>query len=82
MLTSGKSYDILQDSGFICLPSRRKLTDYTHWLKLKPGFNSSVIDYLIMEAKIDSLADWQKSEFVCFAIFVSSFIIKVCSASL
>ena len=54
MLTSGKSYDILRDSGFICLPSRCTLRDYTYWLKLKPGFNSSVIYYLMMEAKIDT----------------------------
>ena len=60
MLTSGKSYDILRESGFICLPSRRTLRDYTHWIKLKPGFDSSVVDYLITEAKIDTLADWQK----------------------
>ena len=60
MLTSGKSYDILRESGFICLPSRRTLRDYTHWSKLKPGFDSSVVNYLITEAKIDNLADWQK----------------------
>lgn len=60
MLTSGKSYDILRESGFISLPSRRTLRDYTHWLKLKPGFDSNVINFLIAEAKIDTLADWQK----------------------
>ena len=64
MLTSGKSYDILRESGFICLPSWRTLRDYTHRLKLKPGFDSSVVDYLITEAKINTLADWQKSELV------------------
>ena len=60
MLTSGKSYDILRESDLICLPSQWTLWDYTHWLKLKPGFDSSVGDYLITEAKIDNLADWQK----------------------
>ena len=61
MLTYGKSYDILQQLGFICLSSRQTLRDYTHWLKFKPGFDSSVVDYLITEGKIDNLAaDWQK----------------------
>ena len=62
ILTSGKSYDILRESGFICLPSRRTLRDHTHWLKLKPGFDSRIIDCLITEAKIDTLPGWQKSE--------------------
>ena len=61
MLTYGKSYNILQQSGFICLSSQRTLRDYIHWLKLKPGFDSSAVDYLITEGKIDNLAaDWQK----------------------
>ena len=61
MLTYGKSHDILQQSGFICLSSRQTLRDYTHWLKLKPGFDSSVVNYLIIEGKINNLAaEWQK----------------------
>ena len=62
MLTSRKSYDIMGELGFICLPSRHTLRDYTHWLKLKPGFDSRVVNCLITETKIDTLADWQKSE--------------------
>ena len=56
MLTYGKSYDILQQSGFICLSSQPTIQDYIHWLKLKPGFDYSAVDYLITEGKIDNLA--------------------------
>jgi len=60
MLTSGKTYDIIRDSGLISLPSRRTLRDYTHWMKLTPGFNAEVINHLRREANVDSLASWQR----------------------
>lgn len=60
MLTSGKTYDILRESGFICLPSKRTLRDYTHWHKIRPGFDATIINHLREEAKIDTLADWQR----------------------
>ena len=59
MLTSSKTYDIIRDSGFISLPSRRTLRDYTHWMKMRPGFNAEVINHLRKEANVDSLASWQ-----------------------
>ena len=60
MLTSGKTYEIIRESGLIFLPSKRTLQDYTHWLKLKPGFNGDIFNYLMQEINIDKLADWQK----------------------
>jgi len=60
MLASSKTYDIIKESGFIQLPSKRTLRDYTHWLKLKPGFNADVVNYLREEIKIDTLPDWKK----------------------
>ena len=63
MLTSGKAYEVIRESGLICLPSRRTLRDYTHWHKIKPGFDAAVINYLREEAKVDSLADWQKYQY-------------------
>ena len=60
MLISGKAYEVMQESGLICLPSKRTLRDYTHWHKIKPGFDATVINYLRKEAKVDSLADWQR----------------------
>jgi len=62
MLTSGKAYEIMRESGFICLPSKRTLRDYTHWHKIKPGFDATVINHLREEAGVDTLADWQKYE--------------------
>ena len=60
MLTSSKTYEIIRESGFICLPSKRTLCDYTHWIKLKPGFNAEVFTYLKTEAKVDQLTDWER----------------------
>lgn len=60
MLTSGKTYEIMRESGFICLPSKRTLRDYMHWHKMKPGFDATLINHLRVEAKVDTLADWQK----------------------
>lgn len=60
MLTSSKTYEIIRDSGFIHLPSQRTLFDYTHWIKLKPGFNAEVFNYLKTEAKVDQLADYDR----------------------
>ena len=60
MLISGKAYEVMRESGLICLPSRRTLRDYTHWHKIKHGFDAAVINHLREEAKVDSLADWQK----------------------
>ena len=57
MLTSSKTYEILKDSGFIYLPSQRTLKDYTHWTKLKPGFNADVFNFLKGEAKVDKTDD-------------------------
>ena len=55
MLTSGKAYEIIRESGLILLPSKRTLRDYTHI-----GITSTVINHLRKEAKVDSLADWQR----------------------
>ena len=60
MLTSSKAYEIIRESGLIYLPSKRTLHDYTHWHNIKPGFDATIINHLRKEAKVDSLADWQR----------------------
>ena len=60
MLTSNKTYEIIRESGFISLPSKRTLQDYTHWVKLRPGFNADVFDNLRNEVNVDGLSEWQK----------------------
>ena len=60
MLISSKTYDIIRESGFISLPSKRTLRDYTHWTRLKPGFFAELFNHLRKEAKVDSLAEWQR----------------------
>ena len=57
MLMSSKTYQVIQESGFICLPSQRTLKDYTHWTKLRPGFNA---DHLMKEAKVDQMESWER----------------------
>ena len=60
LLTSSKTYDIISESGLIRLPSKRTLQDYTHWIKLKPGFNADVVNYLRDEIEIETLPDWKR----------------------
>lgn len=60
MLTSSKTYEIIRESGFILLPSKRTLQDYTHWIKLQPGFNADVFEYLRKEVNVDGRSDWEK----------------------
>ncbi|XP_065915629.1 uncharacterized protein [Dysidea avara] len=60
MLTSSKTYQIIRESGFICLPSQRTLKDYTHWTKLQPGFNADLFNHMIQEAKVDQMKDWER----------------------
>ena len=50
----------MRESDLITLPSKCTLRDYTHWHKLEPGFDATVINYLRKEIKIDTLEDWQK----------------------
>ena len=60
MLTSSKTYQIIRESGFICLPSQRTLKDYTHWTKLRPGFNADMFNHVIREAKVDEMEEWRR----------------------
>lgn len=59
-LTSSKAYDMIRDSGFITLPSKRTLRDYTHFFKSEPGFQVEVDDFLRKEAKVEDLEDWKR----------------------
>ena len=60
-LTSSKTYDIMRDSGFITLPSKRTLRDYTHFFKSQPGFQIEVDAFLMEEANIKELEhDWKR----------------------
>lgn len=59
-LASPKTYEIIQDSGFITLPSKRTLRDYTHWFKSKPGFQVEVDRFLREEAKVEGLEEWKR----------------------
>ena len=56
---SPKAYEVMKESG-MCLPSRRTLNDYTHWVSAKPGFSHEVDVFLRTEAKVDELEDWQR----------------------
>lgn len=68
MLTSSKTYDIIRESGFITLPSKRTLRDYTHWFKSEVGFQDEVDGFLMEEAKVDKLKDWQRYIKLCALI--------------
>ena len=64
-LASPKTYDIIQDSGFVTLPSKRTLRDYTHWFKSKPGFQVEVDKFLREEAKVEELEGWKRYACMC-----------------
>ena len=49
----------MRESG-IQLPTIRTLSDYTHWVTCKPGFNSEVDMFLVKEARVEELDDWQR----------------------
>lgn len=44
---SGRSYDLLRESGCIRLPSQRTLRDYTHYIPAKVGFSPEVDKQLV-----------------------------------
>ena len=44
---SGKSYDLLRDSGYIKLPSQRTLRDYTHYIPSTIGYSEKVNQDLV-----------------------------------
>ena len=61
MLSSPKTYDIIRDSGFIELPSRRTLRDYSNYTKIKPGFQPEVFAELKEAAKTYDIPHWKRS---------------------
>ena len=60
MLSSPRTYDVIRESGFICLPSRRTLRDYTNSTTIKAGFQHEVFQELKKEAKLDELPEWKR----------------------
>ena len=65
MLMSSKTYQVIRESGFICLPSQRTLKDYTQWTKLQPGFNADMFNHLMEEAKVDQMESWERLDISC-----------------
>ena len=53
-------YDIIRESGFISLPSRRTLRDYTNLVKLRLGFNAEIINFIRKEFKVETLPPWKR----------------------
>ena len=43
----GRSYELLRESGCICLSSQRTLRDYTHYIPAKIGFSPEVDEQLV-----------------------------------
>ena len=57
---SGRSYELLQESGVIKLPSQRTLRDYTYYTKATCEFSEDVDQQLMMAAKIHSCPEREK----------------------
>ena len=60
MLASPLAYDIMRESGFLILPSKRTLLDYNHWSKPQPGFQFSTFELLRKKIKVDDLNEAQR----------------------
>ena len=56
---SPKAYEVIRESG-ISLPTKRTLNDYTHWVSAKPGFQNEIDEFLMAEARVNELKDWQR----------------------
>lgn len=57
---SQKAYEVIRDSGVICLPSQRTLRDYSNCVEAKAGFSRDVDDQLMKAANMGSCPKWHK----------------------
>ena len=57
---SSKAYEVLRDSGVICLPSQRTLRDYSNCVKAQPGFSCDVDQQLMKAGNVHSCPQWHK----------------------
>lgn len=57
MLISSSSYDAMRNSGFLKLPSKRTLQDYTNYFENKPGFQDEVDQQLLQEVSSLKLSE-------------------------
>ena len=60
---SSKAYEAMHETGFLSLPSRRTLYDYTHSMPLKMGFQIEYVDHLISEARARKMYDKDLSSY-------------------
>ena len=51
LISGPKTYDVIRDSEFFILPSRRTLRDYTNWTKTKIGYQMETLKMLMAEAE-------------------------------
>ena len=56
---SSEAYEVIKESG-IHLPNRHILNDYTHWVSAQPGFQHEVDEFLMTEAKVKELKEWER----------------------
>ena len=59
-LLSSSAYHTLRTSGFVKLPSEQTLYDYTHYFKLKTGFQDEVNSQLVEEIEKLNVKESQK----------------------
>ena len=70
---SGRSYELLRDSGCVILPSQRTLRDYTYYVRASTGFSVEVDRQLMSAAKIEEgMEEWKK----CVVLVMDEMYIK------
>ena len=54
-----RAYEMLQESGWVTLPSQRTLRDYTHYVNSTTGFSTEVDKQLMAAAKAERSGEWE-----------------------
>ncbi len=59
-MISSKAYKTISESGALQLPTIRTLQDYTHYIKVKSGFQPEVLEQMVNQAKSKGIFDGEE----------------------
>ncbi|KAJ1530235.1 hypothetical protein ONE63_005160 [Megalurothrips usitatus] len=59
-MLSPAAYDFMRDAGFLCLPSQRRLFDYSQFTEAKEGVQQEILDLLMSEINAKCPEEYQK----------------------
>ena len=59
-MSSPKTYDVIQESGVLTLPSKRTLRDFTHWFQSGVGYQNEVFQQLYEDFNVSKFNEAQR----------------------